>query len=148
MVGKKKWYSDGIQFECQGSGQCCVSHGEYGFVYVTLKDRRAMAKLRGLTTRAFTKEFCTKEEGVFRLLDGADHACVFLKNKRCTIYSARPAQCKTWPFWPETMKPKAWARDVAAFCPGVGKGRVWPQAEIDANVEEHRKWEEDLTHGK
>ncbi len=145
---KKKWYSDGIQFECQGSGQCCVSHGEYGFVYVTQKDRRAMAKLRGLPTREFTKQFCVKEEGVFRLIDGADNACVFLKNKRCTVYSARPAQCKTWPFWPETMTPKAWARDVAAFCPGVGKGRIWPQTEIDANVEEHRKWEHDLTHGK
>ena len=145
---KKKWYSDGIQFECQGSGQCCVSHGEYGFVYVTQKDRRAMAKLRGLPTREFTKQFCVKEEGVFRLIDGADNACVFLKNKRCTVYSARPAQCKTWPFWPETMTPKAWARDVAAFCPGVGKGRIWPKTEIDANVEEHRKWEHDLTHGK
>ena len=148
MVSKRKWYSDGIQFECQGSGQCCVSHGEYGFVYVTQKDRRAMAKLRGLPTREFTKQFCVKEEGVFRLIDGADNACVFLKNKRCTVYSARPAQCKTWPFWPETMTPKAWARDVAAFCPGVGKGRIWPQTEIDANVEEHRKWEHDLTHGK
>lgn len=142
------WYKDGIQFECQGSGGCCVSHGEYGFVYVTLEDRQNMAKLRGLSTAEFTREFCVKSDGLFRLIDGADKACVFLNKKRCTIYEARPMQCRTWPFWPETMSPKAWARDVKAFCPGVGKGRTWSKTEIDAALEEQKKWEHDLTHGK
>ena len=29
---------DGIKFECQGSGNCCVSRGSYGFVYLSLTD--------------------------------------------------------------------------------------------------------------
>jgi len=166
---KDVWYKDGIQFECQGSGQCCVSHGEYGFVYVTSADRKRMAKLRGIPTSEFTKKFCLKEEGLFRLKDGdpipvsvptskagASPAafktelakpCVFLEKKRCTIYSARPAQCRTWPFWPETMSAKAWTKDVAKFCPGVGKGRVWSREEIDALVKEQTAWESDVAHG-
>ena len=29
---------------------------------------------------------------------GADHACVFLKERRCTIYPARPRVCRLYPF--------------------------------------------------
>ena len=28
----------GIRFECQGSGNCCVSRGAYGFVYLSKRD--------------------------------------------------------------------------------------------------------------
>jgi len=52
--------------------------------------------------------------------------CRFLDpvtKKRCLVYEARPAQCRTWPFWPENMNARAWDREVVAFCPGVGKGR-------------------------
>jgi uncharacterized protein len=52
---KKQWYDDGIKFECQGSGKCCVSHGEYGFVYVTASDRKKMAKLVGIPNSAIHK---------------------------------------------------------------------------------------------
>lgn len=151
----KKWYDDGIRFECQGSGKCCVSHGEYGFVYVTASDRKKMAKLLGIPTVEFTRKHCSKVEGLFRLNDGPSDdpkdptakPCTFLKNKRCTIYEARPMQCRTWPFWPETMSAKAWAKDVAAFCPGVGKGRVWPKKEIDDALRDQSQWENDVAHG-
>lgn len=155
-VTSKTWYDDGIQFECQGSGRCCVSHGEYGYVYVTAADRKRMATLKGMTTAAFTKKFCQKAEGLFRLLDGPAEnpkkpnvrPCVFLEAKRCSIYEARPTQCRTWPFWPETMSAKAWKKDVAAFCPGVGKGRTWGKEEIDANVTEQRTWENAVARGR
>ncbi len=157
---KEPWYKDGIRFECQGSGQCCVSHGEYGFVYVTAKDRRNMAKIRGIPTTQFTREFCLKEEGLYRLRDGEPinlspnpkakpaKPCIFLENKRCAVYLARPAQCRTWPFWPETMGAKAWKKDVEKFCPGVGKGRVWPREEIESLVKEQTAWENDVAHGR
>lgn len=155
-AGDTPWYAEGIRFECQGSGQCCVSHGEYGFVYVTSDDRKRMAMLRGISTAEFTRLYCLKEEGLFRLRDGVSDdpampdakPCVFLEKKRCTVYSARPAQCRTWPFWPETMSAKSWAKDVAKFCPGVGKGRVWPKEEIESVLKEQSKWEDDLARGR
>ncbi len=34
----------GIRFECQGSGNCCVSRGTYGFVYLSKKDIKKRSK--------------------------------------------------------------------------------------------------------
>lgn len=141
----KEWWSEGLRFQCQQSGKCCVSHGEYGYVYLTPQDRRNMAKVLGLRTTQFTKTYCEKTDGVYHLKDSGGPACTFLKNNRCTVYEARPMQCKTWPFWPETMSPKAWKKDVVKFCPGVGKGRVWSGDQIQAALDNQRHWEDELT---
>ncbi|MGE0762362.1 MAG: YkgJ family cysteine cluster protein [Bdellovibrionales bacterium] len=128
---QKKWWSEGVQFECQGSGKCCTSHGEFGFVFLTLKDRRRFAKHFKMTTAAFTTQYCDRQGEHFHLKeDPKNPDCMFLKAKRCSVYEARPTQCRTWPFWPEVMSAKAWKKDVAAFCPGVGKGPVVPASKI------------------
>lgn len=133
----KKWWDKGIRFECQGSGKCCLSHGQYGFVYLTLKDRKRIAKHLGLSTSAFTRKYCKKNLGHFCLDEGKRSECQFLSSdKKCGIYEARPTQCRTWPFWPELMGAKGWKKEVAAFCPGVGKGSVIPSEKIDAILRE------------
>ena len=124
------WWSKGIQFECQGSGQCCVSHGGYGYVYMTKEDRIRMAQSMSLTTKEFTQKYCDKEEGIYHLKDGEGGRCQFLEGKRCGVYEGRPTQCRTWPFWPEVMDAKTWQTDVASFCPGVGQGKIWSKKEI------------------
>lgn len=132
MSIKPPFYSEGIRFECQGSGKCCTSHGEFGFVFLTLEDRRRFAEHLGLSTSAFTKTFCEMKDGVWHLKeDPAQPDCMFLKNKKCSVYEARPTQCRTWPFWPEVMNAKSWKAEVENFCPGIGKGRVWPKEEIE-----------------
>lgn len=149
MTAKKDsqsdWWKNGVRFECQGSGKCCTSHGEYGFVYLTLADRQRMAKHLGLSTATFTKKYCERTSGVWHLRERTDNPdCLFLKQKRCGIYEGRPEQCRTWPFWPEVMSAKAWAKDVKSFCPGVGKGQVWSAEEIESLLESQRKWDKQL----
>lgn len=134
---KSTWWNKGIQFECQGSGRCCVSRGEYGFVYLSLKDRQRMARHLGLQTREFTRRYCEKEGALFHLKEASkSDDCQFLVAKRCRVYEARPTQCRTWPFWPENLNAKTWKTDVASFCPGVGKGRLWTGDEILATLDE------------
>ena len=141
----KKWYEKGLKFECQGSGKCCLSRGELGYVYMTLDDRRRMAKSLNMSTTAFTKKYCEKTEGVWHLINPKDQVeCIFLENNRCGVYEGRPTQCRTWPFWPETMNPKSWRKDVLNFCPGAGKGRTHSQAEIDSSVKEQIQSENNL----
>ncbi|MBY0314260.1 MAG: YkgJ family cysteine cluster protein [Bdellovibrionales bacterium] len=140
---QEKWWSDGLKFECQQSGKCCVSHGEYGFVYVTREDRRNMAQTLKMSTIQFTKKFCDKSDGIYHIKDTGSE-CLFLLNNKCTVYKSRPTQCRTWPWWPETMNAKAWKKEVVTFCPGVGKGRKWSAEEIDKNIAEQAEWEENL----
>lgn len=126
---------NGIRFECQATGNCCVSRGSYGFVYLTLNDRKNIAKLKNIPTQSFTKRFCKKHLGHFHLKE-IKGACEFLAEKKCSIYSARPSQCRTWPFWPENMNTKTWNQEVKAFCPGVGKGKLYTKEEIENRLKQ------------
>lgn len=131
---KQKWWQEGVRFECQGSGKCCVSHGGYGYVWLTKEDRRRMAAHLGMTPALFTKTYCEKENDIWKLKDGPTAACPFLRDRKCGVYEARPTQCRTWPFWPEVMEARRWNQEVASFCPGVGKGRTWTREEIEAQL--------------
>lgn len=133
---QQKWWKKGIRFQCQGSGKCCVSRGEYGYVYLTLEDRRRLAQFFGLQTAVFTKRYCQKTDGFFHLKEEANNPnCRFLDGTKCSVYESRPTQCRTWPFWPELMNAKTWKKEVQSFCPGVGKGRIWSEAEIKEQLE-------------
>ncbi|PIS10541.1 MAG: zinc/iron-chelating domain-containing protein [Bdellovibrio sp. CG10_big_fil_rev_8_21_14_0_10_47_8] len=140
------WWEKGVQFQCQGSGNCCTSHGEYGFVYMTKQDRQRMAKELGLSVREFTQKHCDRTDGFFHLKENPqDPNCRFLKNKRCSVYAGRPTQCRTWPFWPEVMNAKAWKKEIASFCPGVrGKKPLVPAEEIEVILKEQKMSEDSL----
>ena len=140
MSNKLPFYENGIKFQCQSSGKCCTSHGEFGYVYLTLQDRKRFAKYLKLTTSEFTKKYCDISGGIWHLKEDMKNPdCLFLKNKACTVYEARPTQCRTWPFWPEVMNPKSWKAEVENFCPGVGKGKLHSKTEIEATMEIDKK---------
>ena len=52
----------------------------------------------------------------------------------CRVYQARPAQCRTWPFWQRNLVSRdAWQRAAADTpCHGMGSGNIFP---ADALVE-------------
>lgn len=136
---KADWWAEGVRFQCQGSGKCCTSHGEFGFVFLTLEDRRRIAQHLGTSTSAFTRKYCALYHGAYHLNEDLKNPdCLFLKGKRCGIYEARPTQCRTWPFWPEVMSPKAWKKEVVSFCPGVGKGPVVSPVKIRKQMFEQK----------
>lgn len=139
---EKKWWENGVRFECQGSGRCCVARDDYGYVYVTLTDRKRLAKHFKIPTKEFTEKFCEKgEEAIWRLKDFTK-ACRFLEKKGCSVYESRPTQCRTWPFWPEVMSARSWKIEVASFCPGVGKRRLLSKSEIEKQLLQQSKSEE------
>jgi Fe-S-cluster containining protein len=139
-LGRPPFYADGLRFECQGSGKCCTSRGAYGYVYLTPNDQKRFAKFFKLTVPAFLKQYTGKTNGWVHLLDPREMGitgvpegdCIFLDGNRCKAYEGRPEHCRTWPFWPENMNPRAWTSDIAVNCPGVGKGKLYSREEIDA----------------
>jgi hypothetical protein len=69
--------------------------------------------------------------------------CVFLRKidgaKECMIYSVRPAQCRSWPFWPSNLASgKAW-NEATRKCPGVNRGILHTHEEIQ-KLKRLRKW--------
>ena len=139
-----EWWKDGLRFQCQGSGKCCQSHGEFGFVFLTLADRKRIAKQLKLNPTTFTKKYCSKHKNGFWHLkeDPKNIDCMFLRDKkRCSIYEARPTQCRTWPFWPEVMQAKTWNKEVASFCPGIGKGPLISREKINSILIEQARSE-------
>lgn len=45
--------------------------------------------------------------------------CVFLESKQCSIHAVKPAQCATYPFWPQALASKAdWCAE-ATRCEGI-----------------------------
>tara|TARA_Y100000741_G_scaffold173610_1_gene131579 strand:- start:226 stop:687 length:462 start_codon:yes stop_codon:yes gene_type:complete len=116
---------DGIKFECQGSGNCCVSRGSYGFVYLSLTDLKRFSKYFNLSIKEFKLKYCQNTDGFIHLIErqSLKGKCIFLKNKKCTVYKSRPSQCRTWPFWNENMNVKIWNEEISINCPGIGKGK-------------------------
>lgn len=144
-MSKESWWKKGVRFECQGSGQCCVSRGEYGFVFLTLADRRRLAKKLRLRTSEFTKKYCATFNGAYHLIEEPSRPeCMFLEGNRCSVYSARPEQCRTWPFWPDVLSPKAWKKEVANYCPGVGKGPLISAETIEKQMAQQQKTDDSV----
>ncbi len=128
---------NGIRFECQGSGNCCVSRGSYGYVYLSKKDIRILSIGLKTTQKNFIKKYCQKTDGYVHLKELKKNKgdCIFLIDKKCSVYKSRPIQCRTWPFWSENMNTKDWNNDIAKNCPGVGKGKLIKKKEILKQVQ-------------
>ena len=128
------WYRDGLAFACTQCGACCT--GAPGYVWVNEEEIAAIAAYRGETVDEFGRAFLRLVGGRYSLIERPGGDCIFWsKDEGCTVYPARPAQCQTWPFWPENIAtPGAWKR-VGRGCPGVDRGQVFTVDEIRASAE-------------
>ena len=139
-------YKKGIRFECQGSGNCCVSRGSYGFVYLSDIDLKRFSKYFKISIKKFKEKYCQITDGFIHLSEKYElnGNCIFLKEKKCTGYNSRPTQCRTWPFWNENMNPKVWNEDIAINCPGIGKGKLIKSKKIERFLKEDLKNEDSI----
>jgi Fe-S-cluster containining protein len=104
-------------------------------VWVNGDEMAAIASLRGETVREAT-ELHTRAVGKRRSLrEKTNGDCVFYDRATgCTVYSVRPRQCRTWPFWESNVvTPEAWER-TCDICPGSGKGALISAEEITLRV--------------
>jgi Fe-S-cluster containining protein len=128
-TAKRRFYADGLRFECTGCGACCRLGG--GFVYPSLEDVGFMAHYLGLSVQKFTETFMDLHEGRYVLKNKGDN-CIFLEEEGCRIYAARPTQCRTFPFWSANLKSLYRWKIIAEECEGIGHGRLYSYEEIEA----------------
>jgi hypothetical protein len=126
----EKWYGAGLRFECTGCGHCCT--GAPGYVWVTWEDCRRIAAHLGAPLAEFRRRFVRRVGRRYSLIERANGDCVFWsRDGGCTVYAARPPQCRSFPFWPEHLRSrKAWTA-VGGECPGAGQGRFYPIEKIE-----------------
>jgi len=124
------WYKDGLRFTCTRCGHCCT--GEPGYVWVGDDDLAAIARLRGETVEQVKALYTRWTSRGQTLREKSNGDCIFYDREQqgCSIYEARPPQCRTWPFWESNvLTPEAWQR-TCEVCPGCGQGELIPEEEI------------------
>lgn len=123
------WYREGLAFECTRCGACCT--GAPGFVWVDDAEIAQLADHCGLTVPKFLKRYVRQVGGRLSLIERPGGDCIFWeRGAGCTVYPARPVQCRAWPFWPDSLESREAYDEVTATCPGTGRGRVYGVDEI------------------
>lgn len=124
---RKAWFDKAISFSCTACGKCCKSNGATR-VFVNSKEIENIASAMNISVDAVNKEYITTVLGN----DGTElnslmkhsskNQCVFLDGNKCSIYSARPTQCRTYPYWPHIMIGEAEWRAESVSCEGIKLG--------------------------
>ena len=127
----------GLRFTCTQCGSCCT--GPTGYVLFNDKEAGSMAKTLGISKQEFLDEYSHDTilgRSLNENLTDFGYDCIFLTRDAktgkagCSIYEARPEQCRTWPFWDSNLTSKrAWA-SASRKCPGMDTGTRYPPQHI------------------
>lgn len=119
------WFAEGLKFKCTGCGKCCT--GSPGYVFLSHTDLENLSQHLKLSIDEFTKQYTRYVDGQYALLDHpTSYDCVFLKENKCTVYEARPIQCRTFPWWVQHLRDENDWTAAAERCEGINH----PEAEI------------------
>lgn len=115
-------------FECLGCAKCCS--GEDNEVMVSPNEIAALEKASGLCAEDIAEPYPSwiEQNGAKftfgRVLKrGKDGDCIFLKDKRCSVYEFRPHICRTYPFMLDETEL------IVSECEGVGCNKVCTEAD-------------------
>lgn len=118
MLNNDPWYKNGLKFKCTGCGQCCT--GSPGYIWFTHEEGKNIADSLGISIEDFYLLYSRRINDRYSLREiQGSYDCIFLKNKKCTIYNVRPKQCRTYPWWLSNLKSKKAWNEAAKYCEGI-----------------------------
>jgi Fe-S-cluster containining protein len=107
-------------------------------VWVNARQRADIAELLGIEADTVIEDYTHKVGNRYSLIEksnGEDLDCIFLDTRggkrTCSIYEARPTQCRTWPFWTENLTSHGAWDDAGVTCPGINNGTHYDFVEIE-----------------
>ena len=128
------WTKDELKFDCTGCGKCCVNDGE---VWMDIDEFVDLIELlQDTSTAIYDKYVDAAMDGWVKLknkIPTTDNPslldrCIFLgeDEKTCGIYTVRPAQCRTYPYWPRLLlNREAWDKEAVVPEESTRQGRNW-----------------------
>jgi Fe-S-cluster containining protein len=140
-MSRDVFYGSGLQFECTRCSECC--RHTPGYVFLSEKDVETLARVTGSERQEFLRTWCRQVAfGVARrvsLKEKQNLDCIFWENGGCSVYDARPLQCRSFPFWSACVSSSEEWGHHARQCPGMGKGVFHPRSEIEYWLERRLK---------
>jgi len=144
---KSPFYSQGLNFSCIRCSACC--RYESGFVFLSQKDVLVIEKALNMKHPEFIQTYCRWISSVnntcqLALKEKTNFDCIFWTDKLkegqiqeenieegCSIYNARPLQCRAFPFWAAVVCDKESWEMTAKDCPGMGQGVLHSRDSIE-----------------
>lgn len=131
-MSEELWYQDGLRFQCTRCGNCCRGGG---YVWVDESETRALAQHLKMNELEFEAVYTRKVGRSRSLREKANDDCIFYDEHRgCSVYEARPQQCRTWPFWDSNVKTEEAWNATKKHCPGCGEGELFSVDEITTRL--------------
>ncbi|MFM7151679.1 MAG: YkgJ family cysteine cluster protein [Gemmataceae bacterium] len=127
------WYKDGLHFRCTRCGNCCT--GKPGFVWLSKKEVTSLANFKEESEENFLAFYARKIGSRLSLREKTNGDCIFFDRLQgCLVYSVRPIQCQTWPFWQSNLERRESWEKTCEICPGSGQGDLIPLEEISKRL--------------
>jgi Fe-S-cluster containining protein len=132
------FYAQGLRFSCTHCSECCRI--DPGFVFLRKKDAAILVSALNMEYTDFVEFYCrwvpvTGGVEQLSLKEKANYDCIFWKDG-CSLYEARPLQCRSFPFWPSLLENSdTWE---AMACPGMGKGTLHTMGEIALSLAQQK----------
>ncbi|KAH7484589.1 hypothetical protein KRP22_005752 [Phytophthora ramorum] len=115
-----------LKFRCTGCGKCCTGSG--GRVRVNGSELQQLAKAVDVSVTEFKEKYTRLVEEdvggrqrtqVVLKQTPDDKQCIFLQGSKCSVYQARPTQCRTFPWWPQHLVSDYDWQLAAVECEGI-----------------------------
>ncbi len=132
-----KWYKNGLAFSCRACGNCC-SGPEEGYIWISPEEIDKLADFLKMPIARLKSTYLRREGLRYSIIEKQPSKdCVFLVSdgrgqKTCRIYSVRPLQCRTWPFWKENLRSRKSWDEAGRKCPGIDREKWFDLAHIEA----------------
>jgi hypothetical protein len=134
------FYDQGLKFECTQCHACC--RHDPGYVFLSRQDLNTLAAGVGMEPRAFVEKYCRwvdlGQGLVLSLKEKKNFDCIFWDGG-CTVYTHRPVQCRTYPFWEGPMASVEKWKWEGRFCPGINQGKLRDKTEIEEALAKRRE---------
>ncbi len=129
----QSFFGRGLRFQCTRCSRCC--RYTPGYVFLSEADLKKLTAALEMEREEFLRQYCRRIAfGIVNrisLTEEPNLDCVFWKDEGCSVYEARPLQCRSFPFWSSCLSSREQWEEVAGQCPGIGKGRLHGRKEIE-----------------